>query len=93
VWREYERATKERQAITWSKGLRQLLAVTERTDEQIAAEEIGGDDLAVIPSDDWRQIVRIPGLPSLVLDRAERGGLAAVNDLLARRGVGPGLAA
>jgi hypothetical protein len=27
VWREYERATKGRQAITWSKALHQLLAV------------------------------------------------------------------
>ena len=88
VWREYERATKGRQAITWSKGLRQLLAVTERTDEEIAAEEIGGDDLAVIRSDDWRRIVRIPGLPSLILDRAERGGLAAVNELLDRYSAG-----
>jgi hypothetical protein len=88
LWREYERATKGRQAITWSKGLRQLLAVTERTDEEIAAEEIGGEDLAVIHGDDWRHIVRIPGLPSLILDHVERGGLAAVNELLARYGVG-----
>jgi hypothetical protein len=88
VWREYERATKGRQAITWSKGLRQLLAVADRTDEEIAAEEIGGEDLAVIHSDDWRRIVRIPGLSSLILDRAERGGLAAINELLARHGAG-----
>jgi hypothetical protein len=73
VWREYERATKGRQAITWSKGLRQLLAVTERTDEEISAEEVGGEDLAVIHSDGWRRITQIPGLPSLVLDHAERG--------------------
>ena len=91
VWHEYERATKGCQAITWSKGLRQLLAVVERTDEEIAAEEIGGEDLAVIHSDDWRRIVQIPGLPSLILDRAERGGLAAVNYLLARHGAGQAL--
>ena len=36
MWREYERATKGRQAITWSKGLRQLLAMADRTDEEIA---------------------------------------------------------
>ena len=53
-----------------------------RTGGEIAAGEIGGEDLAVIHSDDWRRIVRIPGLPSLILDRAERGGLAAVNELL-----------
>ena len=27
LWRTYERATKGHQAITWSKGLRKLLAV------------------------------------------------------------------
>jgi len=88
VWREYERATKGRQAITWSKGLRKILAVTERTDEEIAAEEIGGEDLAVIHGDDWRNIVQVPGLAALILDRIERGGLAAVNELLDRYHVG-----
>ena len=78
LWREYEHATKGRQAITWSKGLRQLLAVTERTDEEIAAEEIGGEDLAVIHGDDWRRIVQIPGLTGLILDQVERGGLEPV---------------
>ena len=38
--------------------------------------------------DDWRRIVWIPGLTSLILDRAERGGLEAVNELLARHGAG-----
>jgi hypothetical protein len=77
-----------RQAITWPKGLRQLLAVAGRTDEEIAAKGIGDDDLAVIHSDDWRRIVRIPGLSSPILDRAERGGLDAVNELLARHDMG-----
>ena len=62
--------------------------MADRTDEEIAAGEIGSDDLAVINSGDWRRIVRIPGLPSLILDRAERGGVAAVNELLARHGAG-----
>ena len=70
-------------------GRPKLLTITERTDEEVAAEELGGDDLAVIPADDWRHIVRIPGLPALVLDRIEGGGLVAVNELLARHGVGP----
>src|SRR6202040_518390 len=79
---------KGRQAITWSKGLRAPLPVADRTDEEIAAEEVSGDDLAVIHADAWRCIVRIPACPSLILDRAERGGLAAVNELLARYGAG-----
>jgi hypothetical protein len=58
-----------------------------RTGEEIAAEEVGGEDLAVIHGDDRRHIVGIPGLASLMLDRIERGRLAAVNELLARHGV------
>jgi hypothetical protein len=44
--------------------------------------------LVVIHGDDWRHIVRIPGLALLILDRVEIGGLAAVNQLLVRREVG-----
>jgi hypothetical protein len=55
-----------------------------RIGEEIAAEEVGGEDLAVIHGDDWRHIVGIPGLASLILDRIERGRLATVNELLTR---------
>jgi hypothetical protein len=59
---------------------------------RIAGDQaIGGEGLAVIHGDDWRHIVRIPGLASLILDRVEIGGLAAVNQLLARREVGQAL--
>lgn len=89
LWHEYERVTKGRQAITWSKGLKALLSVDDRKDEEIAAEEVGGADLAVIQADRWRAIVQVPGLAALLLDRAETGGLQSVNWLLARRGIGP----
>ena len=57
---------------------------------RIAGDQaIGGEGLAVIHGDDWRQIVWIPGLASLILDRIEIGGLAAVNQLVTRRGAGP----
>jgi hypothetical protein len=36
----------------------------------------------------WRHIVWVPGLAVLILDRIERGGLVAVNELLARYDVG-----
>jgi hypothetical protein len=92
LWHEYERATKGHQAITWSKGLRRLLAAPQRTDEEIAAEEIGGEVLVLIDAAKWRAITRIPGLPGYLLDEAERGASAAVLAALARYGlrVGPG---
>jgi hypothetical protein len=90
VWHEYERATKGRQCITWSKGLRALLLDDdqEQTDEEVAAEEVGGDDVALIPGETWRAITRVPGLPAALLDACERGGLDAMNGLLGRYCVG-----
>jgi hypothetical protein len=87
LWHEYERATKGHQAITWSKGLRKLLETPERTDEEIAAEEIGGDVIALIEPRAWREIIAMPGLPAFLLDEAERGGSSAVAIVLARYGV------
>jgi hypothetical protein len=88
LWHEYEAATKGHQAITWSKGLKERLAVIEKTDEEIAAEQVGGEDIAVIPPRVWERIVAIPGLDGAVLDAAETGGLDAINDLLKRHGAG-----
>ena len=101
LWREYELATKGHRKITWSKGLRKLISELadlgeEKSDEEIAAEEIGGDDLVVIDTVTWRKIVRAPGLCGYLLDQAERGGAAAVIEAAARfkirivdRGGGP----
>jgi hypothetical protein len=91
LWREYERATRGRQAITWSNGLRALLipdAPEEASDDEVAAAEIGGEDLAVIHGDTWRDIIRVPGLPAYLLDQAEAGGVTAVNAALAAHGMG-----
>jgi hypothetical protein len=84
LWRAYERATKGHQAITWSKGLRAMLAVEEKTDEDLAAEEVGGEVIVMIPAKTWREVVAVPGLPAHLLDVAERGGAAAVADALGR---------
>jgi hypothetical protein len=89
LWREYERATKGRQAITWSKGLRQILEVAaEETDEDVAAAEVGGEDLAVITAPIWKRVVAVPGLVAYLLDQAEAGGLGRVNEVLARYKIG-----
>ena len=61
--REYERATRGHQRITWSKGLRKLLAVDERTDEEIAAEEVGGDLVVLIDHDAWRTVTESRACP------------------------------
>jgi hypothetical protein len=88
LWHEYEKASKGHQAITWSKGLHQLLAVEDRSDEEVAAEEVGGEIVALIAAETWREVTRIPGLPAHLLDEAERGGAPGIKAALARHGFG-----
>jgi hypothetical protein len=59
IWSEWERASKGRRALTWSKGLRELLSVdAERTDEELAADNDGDQvDVAVIDGPTWSVIV------------------------------------
>ena len=52
----------------------------ERTDEELAAEDVGGNQLAVLEFPTWTRI-RAAGLEHAVLVAAERGGLRAVNSL------------
>lgn len=86
VWREWERASHRRRQMTWSRGLRDLLGLnkTQRTDddiaaegddgamsdEQIASQSRGDDDLVVIPGPVWKRIVR-EGREAELLEVAE----------------------
>lgn len=92
VWHEYEKATKGHQKITWSKGLRAEIGELadlgeERSDEEIAAQEVGGEDVVVIPVGAWRRVVAVPGLCGYLLSQAEQGGAVAVVVALRRYGI------
>ena len=93
LWHEYETATKGHKAITWSKGLRDIIGGLddEQSDDELAAVEVGGEDIAIIPAEVWARVVAIPGLDGALLDAAERSGLAGMNKLLGRHGLGPAL--
>lgn len=55
LWREWERASKGRRQLTWSRGLRDLLRLgAEETDEDLAAAELDGETVALIERDQWR---------------------------------------
>lgn len=88
-WFEYERASKGRRQISWSKGLRERLRLlSEQTDEDIAAEEMGtaDDDLLLITAEGWRALVEMRALAEC-LSAAEVGGLVGLRDWLVAHGI------
>lgn len=85
LWHEWETASKGRRALTWSRGLRDLLGLdAEQTDEEIAAEEIGtaADTVVVLTGDGWRTL-RDSRRACELLDLLEDSGPAAVRRWLA----------
>ncbi|MFV0522982.1 MAG: protein rep [Acidimicrobiales bacterium] len=56
--REWVRASHGKRSITWSHGLRHHFGLgTDRTDEDLASEEAGGETITQIDRELWRQIV------------------------------------
>jgi hypothetical protein len=90
-WHEWEQATAGTRQLTWSvqtkqrPGIRELAGVRgERTDQEIADEDIGDPTAVVIPSAEWSRVC--PERTGL-LDAAEEGGVLAAVDWLDARGV------
>lgn len=77
LWHEWEKFSHGRRQMGWSKGLREWaqLEESEKSDEEIASEEIGSsdDDLVLLPGDSWRD-VRARNLEARVLEMAEKFG-------------------
>ncbi len=75
LWREWEKASKGRRQIAWSRGLRERLGLTreELTDDQIAAEALGTeeDTVVYISKLGWGYVVQHPSLIPEILDQAE----------------------
>lgn len=91
LWHEWERHSKGKRQVGWSKGLRERFApeVEERTDAEVVAEELGTaeDDLVRWTRLQWREFVRRPALLVELLDLAELGGASAVRQALDQWGV------
>jgi hypothetical protein len=87
-WHEWERGSKGRRQISWSQGLRADLGLTaEKSDEDVAAEELSGSDLLLITSDGWRQMVAAYWLIPQLLTVTEAGGLHAARKFLDSHGI------
>ena len=84
LWQEYERETFGRSVIRFTKGLRALLLPheAEKTDEELAALEVGGVDVVRFAGWFYRKIARVPGLEGKVLTALDTGGFAALVELL-----------
>ena len=86
LWREYGRVTQGLAAVRWSHGLRQglfgPLLASEQADKELAAEDVGDQQVTVIAREVWSR-ARTAGLDHALLAAAESGGLAAVNALIA----------
>lgn len=75
-WLEYDGATRGRRALVWSDGLRADLIpdIEDLTDEELAAEEVEGEVVALVAAADWLRLMRPPhrgGTPPAVLVLAE----------------------
>lgn len=81
LWREWEKATKGVRAIRWANGLRAAVGLTviEKTDDEIVAEKIGGENVyTFVDVDRWKAVASTPGGRAAVLRAAESRGAAAV---------------
>jgi hypothetical protein len=97
LWHEYEQATHGRRCMTWTRGLRDRLnalvdvELDERSDEEIAAEEVGGEPLVSVAAESWWGCVaRVRGRRAELLVAAESGDVDDVIRLLYGWGVPEG---
>ena len=88
LWNEYERGSKGKRQCTWSKGLRDLLAVgAEISDEDVAAEVLGDVDLVRITAEGWTAALRSHEPTSRILAAVEHGGVAGLTAYLDDHGI------
>lgn len=78
LWREWERASHGTKSLTWSKGLKARFAVNEKTDEELAAETVGGELVVELTVDQWN-LVTGEDAQLQVLEIAESEGAEGVH--------------
>lgn len=88
-WREWEKASHGRRQLTWSQGLREWAGLdAEQKDEEVAAEQLEGDDLLFIDGESWRALRVDPGRVCDLLEAAEDSGYPAAMARLKQWGLG-----
>jgi hypothetical protein len=83
LWWEWEKASKGRRQIAWSRGCRERFGLTkaEQSDDEVAGEVIGtaSDAIVHITRQGWSDLVREPALIPQILDNAENSGQAGLS--------------
>lgn len=80
LWHEWEVGSQGRRALIWSQGLRDAMGVTEKSDEEIAAEDEAGEVIASLKSGDYRWLSKnAPLALGAVLDGAEESGRTGID--------------
>ena len=83
---EYVHAMKGQRQLVWSRGLKQAVGVEEKTDDEIAAEEVAQvEDRIAIPAAAWRVIIGNDARWE-ILAAAQAKGCTGVRDYLAMLG-------
>ena len=88
IWHEWERDTKDRRAMEWSRYLRSALGLDEEelTDTEIVAEDEHGEERAHLSASAWARVCRL-GMDFKVVRAVETGGVAELVVLLAEIGL------
>ncbi|WP_349675574.1 DUF4244 domain-containing protein [Pseudonocardia sp. HH130629-09] len=84
LWFTWEQVSHGRRQLTWSRSLR-ALAGAEKSDDDIASEDKGGDDLLTIPRESWE---RMRHDVADLLDAVEIGGVEQGVRWMRSRGLG-----
>lgn len=89
LWREWEDGSHGRNAITWSRGLRERLGAPEEIPDEDLAEgdDEDAEDIAILPPATFAAMVADADLEESALAAAGRAGLRGLNHVLAARGV------
>jgi len=92
LWIEYVTATKGRRALSWTRGLREMLLPDEeeQSDEELIEDTEQAELVAIIAGPDYdRRLKNSPEYLAAVLEAAEAGDVGFIEDLVADQSEAP----
>lgn len=88
LWHEYEKASKGKRVLTYSRGLRRRFGLdVEASDEDIADAEIGTKDDTLFEIADWEPVRRCPRLGAGIIAAVRSSGLTGAQRYCADNGI------